>query len=96
MAYFNWPESMRPLHGPMRLEQLSEVMRQATNQAHDRAAEWGMKDTSAGSYSAWLWCQLGLVGEPRGELNWLGRQRIQAAQDVVPLDDEVKALIASV
>ena len=48
MAYFNWPESMRPLHGPMRLEQLSEVMRQATNQAHNRAAEWGMKDTSAG------------------------------------------------
>ena len=79
----------------MRLEQLSEVMRQATNQAHERAAASGLKDTSAGSYSAWLWCQLGLVGEPRGDLNWLGRRRIQAAQDVVPLDDEVDAVIVA-
>jgi hypothetical protein len=91
MSYMDWPESMRPLHGPMRLEQLSEVMRRQTNEAHERASAWGMKDTAAGCYSAWLWCELGLVGEPRGELNWLGRQRIQAAQDCVPLDDEVGA-----
>ena len=91
MAYFDWPESMRPLHGPMRLEQLSELMRKATNQAHDYASEWGMKDTAAGCYSAWLWCQLGLAGEPRGELNWLGRRRIEAAQAAVGLDDEVGA-----
>ena len=93
MAYYDWPESMRPLHGPMRLEQVSELMREATNKAHALASERGMKDTSAGCYSAWLWCQLGLKGKPRGELNWLGRQHIQDAQNVIPLDDEVEALI---
>ena len=91
MAYFNWPESMRPLHGPMRLEQLSELMRRQANEGHERASAWGMKDTAGGCYSAWLWCQLVLAGEPYGELNWLGRRRIEAAQEVIGLDDEVMA-----
>ena len=91
MSYMDWPESMRPLHGPMRLEQLAEVMRKATNLAHEQAAIWGKRDTSAGSYSAWLWCQEVMAGRPYGDLNWLGRQRIQAAQGCVPLDDEVGA-----
>ena len=91
MAYYDWPESMRPLHGPMRLEQLSELMRRQTNEAHELASTWGMKDTAAGCYSAWLWCQEVLSGRPYGELNWLGRRRIEAAQEVVGLDDEVGA-----
>ena len=91
MSYWNWPESMRPLHGPMRLEQLSEVMRRQANEGHERASAWGMKDTAGGCYSAWLWCELVLAGEPYGELNWLGRRRSEAAQEVIGLDEEVMA-----
>ena len=35
--------------------------------------------------------ELVLAGEPYGELNWLGRRRIEAAQEVIGLDDEVMA-----
>ena len=96
MAYYDWPTSMQPIHGPMRLEQLSEALRHAVNRAHERASTTGLKDTAGGFYSAWLWCQLGLKGEPRGNLNWLGRQRLQQAQECVALNDELKAVIVSV
>jgi hypothetical protein len=77
----------------MRLDQLSEVLRHAVNRAHEQASTTGHKDTAGGFYSAWLWCQLGLKGEPRGNLNWLGRQRLAEVQECVALDDEVIALI---
>jgi hypothetical protein len=93
MAYYDWPESMRPLHGPMRLDQLSEVLRHAVNRAHKEASTTGLKDTAGGFYSAWLWCQLGLKGEPRGALNWLGQQRLFEIQECTALDDAATALI---
>ena len=91
MTYTNWPEHMWPIHGPMTLAQVSEAMRTACNRAHEYASTWGMKDTAGGYYSAWLWCQEGLAGRPRGHLNWLAARKIQQCQEVLALDDTITA-----
>ena len=87
MTYLNWPERCWPIQGPMTLAQVAEAMRTACNRAHEHASTWGMKDTAAGYYSAWLWCQEGLAGRPRGHLNWLAARHIQECQEVLALDD---------
>jgi hypothetical protein len=70
----------------MTLAQLAEVARLTFNRRCDYDATWGTS-TTGGYYSLWLWCQAQLKGEPTGQLNWLARRKIQAIQDLVPLDD---------
>lgn len=89
MTYLDWPEHYRPTQGPMSLAQLAEAMRRACNRADNQASTWGRKSTSGGYYSAWLWCQEGLAGRPRGDLNWLARRHLRDCMEVMALDDRL-------
>jgi len=82
----DWAEHCQPMQGPMTLQQLTTELARQVNRAHERASEWGMKDTAAGPYEAWQWCMGQRATGKAGQPSWLARQSLDRVQQLVALE----------